>query len=169
MGCLQKSVIAYKINMKTGGGNKVLSNIYDRRDVIMKTRKRSLKTVRAVFMALLIFLPDAYYNNTYPDTSPGELREKAFQEINSAGQLMKNARALQVPGADKKDLKEAVTIYADAGEKLQRALDIMVELGPEYISNEELDNCNRAIKYCLQAIGSGKRLFKDKVLSEMRE
>jgi len=94
------------------------------------------------------------------ENSPPALKEQALGKIKAASDLMGKARELIVNSNNtKENFVTAAQLYVQSGQLFEQAANIMRALGPEYAAQSDIDNCDNAVKACLEAISNIKRIL----------
>lgn len=90
---------------------------------------------------------------------PNELKDQALDKINVASRLMNRAKDLITNSGTKQDFATAAELYRQAGELFEQASNIFKALGPDYVSQFDIDNCQKAVQTCIDSIGHIKSLL----------
>lgn len=95
----------------------------------------------------------------YAQGSPESLRDQAYNKINVSSELVGKAKKLLVPGQSRENLVIAAQLFVQAGQLFEQAGNTMKALGIRYVSQDDINNCDKAIQACIDAISNIKRIL----------
>ena len=72
---------------------------------------------------------------------------------------MGNAKKLLIPGQGRENLVIAAQLFKQAGQLFEQAGNIMKALGTRYVSQDDIDNCDKATQACVDAIHNIKNIL----------
>lgn len=83
---------------------------------------------------------------------PEMLRNDAIAKLKVANELTKRATAILKTAQTKEALRSAMSLYAQAGQEFDNAESIFKAIGPQYVPQEYIANCEKAKQVCLHQI-----------------
>jgi|GEM_PF-4456812 len=103
----------------------------------------------AIFVLFFLF-PCFAWAATAED--PVALKTRGNNDVIVATQLVKQADTLLKDGLSPDSMKAAAALYAQAGPLFEKALKAYVQLGPDYVSADEIKACQNGMKYCMNSL-----------------
>ena len=91
--------------------------------------------------------------------TPDVLKTEAYTKLRVAQQVMTNANNYMMSNPRPEDLRTAFQLYAQAGQLFQEAGAILKTLGTAYVSQQDIDGCDQAVKICLESMNKIRALL----------
>jgi len=113
-----------------------------------------MKKLIALFVALF-----ALASLCYAQGSPETLRDQAYNKIKVSSELVEKAKKLLIPGQTKENLVIAAQLFVQAGQLFEQANNALKALGKNYVSQDDINNCDKAVQVCVDAITHIKRIL----------
>lgn len=114
----------------------------------MKGKSGSMR--RVVFLAVIFLAVQT--SLSYSQQSPQAYMDQAVSNIKVAKTLVEKANSVLAGNPGTEDLKTAIYLYAEAGRSFEESARIFKALGPDYVSQSDIDGCVKAVQDCLAAI-----------------
>ena len=104
-----------------------------------------MKKIAALFL-LGIFLTPAWA------ADPSQLHAQAGKDMATAREIMSQAKEMVVQSPTTENMRAAISLYARAGEMLERAANAYQQLLPDHATQQEVDNAQNGIRFCIASI-----------------
>jgi hypothetical protein len=96
----------------------------------------------------------------YAQQTPQALRDQAVNQVTVATELAQKAKGLIGTGTvSRENLIAAAQLYVQAGQMFEQAGNTFRSLGKGYVSQEDIDNCDNAVRFCIESINNIKRIL----------
>ena len=84
--------------------------------------------------------------------SPEQVREQANAFMTEGKQLADEAQGLLQSNPQQNELRQALSLYIDAGKRFERANQLYTALGPAFVPQQLIAQSQSALDHCLNMI-----------------
>lgn len=95
--------------------------------------------------------------------SPEAYRQQAYNKISVSMQLVEQARALIDERPSRQSVQSAIGLLTKAGQGFEEAGNMMRALGPDWVPESEVAQCDQAVQDCVNFI-----MYLNEQLQKMR-
>jgi len=105
-----------------------------------------------IFATSVVFVIAAGSVFAQTQGSPESFKGEAFNKIKLASSLVNRAQEFIKSGLSRENLQSAIALYIEAGKLFEESAAILTNLGPNYVTQEDIDGCTLAVTDCVNAI-----------------
>jgi len=111
-----------------------------------------MKTGKVGVCLLTILLAQVLFLGNALAETPQNLRSQADAHAQTATQLMLEGQKLLNSARGIESLRAAISLYAQAGSRFEKATQIYRNLVPDYATQADVDNSESAMRLCFEMI-----------------
>ena len=117
-----------------------------------------MRKIIASIVLTLFVMTLAYAQQVSPDI----VKEQAFNKIKIATELLARANSLLVPNQSRENLVVASQLFVQAGQLFEQSGNMLRPLVPQYASQIDVENCEKATQTCVDSISNIKDILSRK-------